>query len=456
MKKARARCLWISGLLFAFSLCYGESGKDNDTSDNLSVTTGGFVGFENGQIVKGFSGKSSIQLDKGWQEKMLVQFSSNFTYKERLKLVMAVEGQLGFSFPQSVNDMDNQLPRFWLYPADVTATYTLGNMTQPYLQFGFGYFPFKYNKYVRNLGEFLFRSGTYPPYILNSFNTPFARLLGLRVSSTLFGSLKQDLLFTSDAAIFPTQDFSLSYLTHYTIANCLEIGAGVSLAHFFSIEGRLTSPTQFPDPMDTTRFTSPNYNEKKLDMYITSSGDTAYYSFKGIKPVAMFGFDPKPLLPSSWSKVFGKDDGLLYGEICVIGWQDFKNYNTDTNVARSPDYSNRLDRTVAMVGVNVPAFKALDVLSLECEYFPNRYSNSYKNVIDLNLPIYFYNPSEKITSFKWSLYAKKTFLDRYSIIGQIARDHMRPSFPSYVDMERDDVLKRDSDWWWVLRAMVKF
>jgi hypothetical protein len=84
----------ISGLLFGLNLCYGESGADNDTSSKVSVVTGGFVGFENGQIVKGVSGKSSIQFDKGWQERMLVQFTSNFTYKERLRLIMAVEGQL--------------------------------------------------------------------------------------------------------------------------------------------------------------------------------------------------------------------------------------------------------------------------------------------------------------------------------------------------------------------------
>ena len=447
MMKARTLRLLISGLLFGLNLCYGESGADNDTSSKVSVVTGGFVGFENGQIVKGVSGKSSIQFDKGWQERMLVQFTSNFTYKERLRLIMAVEGQLGFSFPQSLNDIDNQLPRFWLYPADVSVTYTLGNTAQPYLQFGFGYFPFKYDKYVRNLGEFLFRSGTYPPYIINNFNAPFARLLGFRASSTLFGSLRQDLLFTSDAAIFPTQDFSLSYLTHYTVAGCLEIGAGISLAHFFSIEQQLTSPTQFPDTMDPTR--------EKMAMYITENGDTAYYSFKGIKPVAMFNFDPKPLLPLSWSAVLGKDDAVLYGEVCVIGWENYKNYNTDTNVARSLDYSDRLDRTVAMVGLNIPVFKTLDALSLEFEYFPTP-SNSYKNVIDLNLPVYFYDPSKKNSPLKWSLYAKKTFFNRYSIIGQIARDHMRPSFPSYIDMERDDVLKRDSDWWWVLRAMIKF
>jgi len=119
------------------------------------------------------------------------------------------------------------------------------------------------------------------------------------------------------------------------------------------------------------------------------------------------------------------NDAVLYGEACVIGWTNYKNYNTDTNMAY-PDYSDRMDRTVAMVGANIPSFKLFDVLSLELEYDPNKYPNSYLNVIESNLPAYLVLPSKNLTTLRWSIYAKKTFLDKFCLIGQVALDHMRP------------------------------
>jgi hypothetical protein len=394
----------------------------------------------------------------------MLQFTNEFIVNERMKFILSVEGQLGFSYPQSMLARESMLPRFWMYPARVEGMYTpLGTTEKPLLQFGLGYFPYQFNRKVRNLGEFLFRSGTYPPYIINNFNMPFARLLGFRVSSTLFENLKQDLLFTSEAQIFPTQDFSLSYLAHYTLGRCLEIGAGVCFAHLFSIEGRLTSPTQFPDSLDPTRFTdNVTWTERNACMYLDKNGDTAFYTFKGTKPVAMLTFDPKPLLPRFVSDLLGKDDACLYGEICVIGWKNYTNYNPDTTM-RYPDFHNRWDRTPFMFGINIPAFRLLDVLSLELEHYSNlpssdtaKYSNSYKNVMEVNIPTYFRIPNRKLAAWKWSLYAKKTFFDKFCLIGQIARDHMRPSYPTYILTERDDVLSRKGDWWWVLRLMVKY
>ena len=43
-----------------------------------------------------------------------------------------------------------------------------------------GYFPYKYNPEARNLGEYLFRSGTYPVYLTNDYDFPLARVAGLR------------------------------------------------------------------------------------------------------------------------------------------------------------------------------------------------------------------------------------------------------------------------------------
>ena len=433
-------CRSLILLFLTSAMCHAD---DTDGQTRV-INHHGFFAFENGQIVKGVSGTSNEEINKGWLDRLLIQFTTEFIPSERIKFIMSVESQFGFSYPQKISDRSTYLSRFWLYPADVEALYTLGNLQQSYLQFGFGYFPFKYDKYVRNLGEFLFRSGTYPPYIVNSFNMPFARLLGFKVSSMALGSLRQDLLFTSDAQIFPTQDFSLSYLTHYTIGKCLELGAGIEFAHLFSINEQLTSPDTFS-----------SIDNKHQTMYIKENGDTGYYTFKGIKPMVSLGFDLKPLLPSAIAALMSPNDAVLYGEACVIGWTNYKNYNTDTNMAY-PDYSDRMDRTVAMVGANIPSFKLFDVLSLELEYDPNKYPNSYLNVIESNLPTYLVLPSKNLTTLRWSIYAKKTFLDKFCLIGQVALDHMRPPQPSYIQTERDDVLSRHGDWWWALRLLVNY
>jgi hypothetical protein len=440
MSQASVFCRALLIMVIAYGICFAD-GPDDQT---VQVNHHGFVAFENGQIVKGVSGTSGNEITRGWLERLILQFTNEFNPSPNTKLIMSVEGQFGFSYPQSISDRSTYLSRFWLYPNRVEGTYTFGNADRPFLQFELGYFPYKFNNYARNLGEFMFRSGTYPPYIVSNFNFPLARLLGARIGSTLWGSFRQDLLFTSEMPIFPTQDFSLSYLAHYTIAGCLELGAGIEFAHLFAIDDGLTSPTTFN-----------SIEDKVACMYIMKNNDTGYYTFKGTKPAAMVGFDPKPLLPSSISRVMGKDDGLLYAEGCVIGWKNYTNYNTDTNMAY-PDYHNRLDRTVAMVGMNIPAFRLLDILSLEFEFDPDRYPNNYKNVIDRNIPAYLVLPGKDLNPLKWSLYAKKTFFDRMSILGQIARDHMRPPFPSYVQTERDDVLPRSGDWWWVLRLTVNY
>ena len=81
------------------------------------------------------------------------------------------------------------------------------------------------------MGEYLFsyRTGAYAPYIINDFDNCKARLLGLRISSTLFGSFKNDILLTSEMTVgsgsgkgnWPIDDYSLSWLTGYKVKKAI-------------------------------------------------------------------------------------------------------------------------------------------------------------------------------------------------------------------------------------------
>jgi hypothetical protein len=416
-------------------LAFGDNPADTGTVISASA------GLETGQIVKGNIANSNyaapIVVNKGWQERFVYRLKYDIEPVERIRMLVDIEGQISFSYPQYLNPIETQTSRNLFFLEQAQGTYTLGDKNNPYLQFGVGYFPYKFDPDAKNLGEVIFRSGTYPLWIITDFDHCYGKLLGFRVSSTLLGSLKQDLMLTSEAQMFPTQDFSISYAAHYTAAKMFDIGAAISFAHLFSTEGKFTSPK-----------TDLN------NLYIQANGDTSYYSFRGIKPSAVIAFDSKQLFPEEVQSLMGKDDGRLYGEVCVSGWQNYRNYDTsvtnDTTKQMLQYYANRADRTVWMIGFNIPVFKVLDVLSLEVEHFPNRYPNSYRNVIENTQPLPLVVALPKAAEWKCSLYAKKTVLKKFSIVGQIARDHMRPAFTDLKNSEKEDVLRYYGDWWWNL------
>jgi hypothetical protein len=421
--------LVFGGLLCAAGLCFAG---DNEQKVKIS----GGASLELGQVVHGsilVNNSNCKEISRGWQERFLYRLIYDMTMAERIRTVIDIEGQISFSYPQMLNPIETQGTRFLFFPERIEGMYTLGDREKPFLQFGVGYFPYKFNPDARNLGELEFRSGTYPLYVITNFDHCYGKLLGFRASSTLFGSLKQDLMLTSEALMFPTQDYSLSYVVHYSPLRALDIGAGLSLAHLFSTEGKLTDP--------------------KDSWYIKENGDTAIYSFKGIKPSAVVAFDPKPLLPPALQDLLGKDDARLYGEVFVSGWENRKNYDStvlnDTSLQMLQYYANRSDRTVVMFGFNIPAFKFLDVLSLEFEHFPNRYPNSFRNILDKNVATPFLSLDKKQFAWRWSCYAKRTFLGKFFITGQFARDHMRTTFTDLKLSEKEDVLKYGREWWWV-------
>ncbi len=104
-----------------------------------------------------------------------------------------------------------------------------------------------------------------------------------------------------------------------------------------------------------------------------------------------------------------------------------------------------------MVGLNIPAFKLLDVLSLESEYFPTEYDDSFRQVLMNNSATPPASIMKDRTPWKWSLYAKRTIGKKFSIVGMMGRDHYRPEFPTSVSVqEMEAVVNAPKDWRWVL------
>ena len=183
--------------------------------------------------------------------------------------------------------------------------------------------------------------------------------------------------------------------------------------------------------------------------------------------MARFALDPKPLFSDDLSRLLGRDESRLYGEICVTGWKNYENYDTSAFGRSTNFYANRWDRTLFMFGYNVPTFKILDVLSVEVEHKSNKYPNSLEPVENVQknppLPIpetisdlALAGSTQPISPWYWTVYVKKTFLGNFALIAQAAHDHMRPvegdaSIPPY-----EDVLEARGDWWWNIRLNILF
>ena len=328
-----------------------------------------------------------------------------------------------------------------------------------------GYMPYKYNPEVRELGEFLFRSGTYPFYLLGEFDRPFARLTGIKTGFTSVSDLldiKADLFFLTEREIRPFWDFSLAGIASVNIIKTFEIGCGVDFAHLFSTNNALTTP----DTTQTRYFSDSTVADDGFGNMITTY-DTAYYTFKGSKIMARATIDPFGQFRgngSVLSDIVGKEGGKLYGEVAIIG---LKNY--PANDYNPYGYDNLKQKMPWMLGITFPLWKILDVCALEFERYPNPYPNSAAWVIRSGWPIpYMENRNAEegydtgkayVPRWFWSLYMKKEVVKNFSILCQIGRDHMRWEMPivyQTANYDYEDIMVKPKDWTWHIKTIFRF
>lgn len=312
----------------------------------------------------------------------------------------------------------------------------------------FGYFPVKYNPEAMNLGEYLFRSNAYPSLLISGFEiADKVKLAGINTgyhSHTSAGTYKVDLYLNTETESYPTFDLSLSALVGFsTPKSFLDMSLGASFYHFVSFDRERTTPAE-----KKNEYGESVYNIKNTS-FIDSSGDTTDYTFRGIKAVARAAFDPKVFFKST---LFGINDFKLYAEAAILGIKDYPGW-----------YKKIYERMPIMMGFNLPAFKLLDVLSVEAEYFPSPYRNSYQFIWKGNCPVPFFTTMQEINYYsdwkrktdddwKWSVYASKKISNvRFS--GQIASDHT--SRATYLPAGKKiytEMVPRTKDWYFMLRC----
>ena len=427
------------------TVCFAAEAADK------KIDIGGMVSFENGQFFKSNYAGASLPY-KPWINNEVARVSLRATLSDHVQFIVAPDirmwfdnfdwtkmGSEAFAFPFSSHTTVSL--------ANAQGIMTYGDKENYSFEFAAGVMPYKYNTATKNLGEYLFRSGCHPAYVVNSFDNAFAQMTGLRLSSTMFNKLSLDLFLSTETVFLPTLDWSVSLLTAYKPFPSLEIGAGIMLDRLL--------------PVDSTR-ERPSTSTDGINRYYTSDGDTGYFSFGGTKLMARFCFDPKEMFKGAFSADrFGKEDWKIYGEAAVLGVTSIKPYcrlldsitglpiGSGWVVDSSKNfYSDIMQRVPVMVGFNIPTFSsllnksekpllrllALDYLSLEVEWYGWPYPLGYGDVNQFRV-MYPIPPSvqdypgadplafKERDNWKYSVNFKKTIVNGFSIIGQVARDH---------------------------------
>jgi hypothetical protein len=462
----------IIGVAF-FSIAQAEPGEGLEISDGLFVKMHGYGYLEAGQIGHGnLSYKAQQDIVNGgdnfinhlWTEDGYVSLGFDAVYKDNLEMVASLGTQLYFSYPQ-INVSGSRFTKNVRQDVAIDDAFTqfhFGDTSSSLFIAQIGYFKFKYNPDVRNLGEYMFRTGTYPVFFNMSFDFPQARLLGLHLQENLFESLKLDALLVS-STIAPTQDWSIAGLANYDVAKLhfINIGAGIDFANILNVYNNSSFSRGFGingigDP------TTPRAG----NAFFIDNGDTNYYTFTGTKLMGRISLDPKVFLP--WRTMLGEDDLKLYAEADIIGVKNYPDsaYASSSATTKSlvaPSYDKWWQRMPISVGFNLPTFKTMDVLNAEVEWFGAKYYNDASNVITYGSAPLPWDWQDKTnihyvkSEIKWSVYAKKSLFDgHFSIIGQVGRDHLRLPCALYDSESWAELLVTSSDWWWTLKTNWSF
>lgn len=433
--------------------------------------------YEFGSIVKGVE-LALDTLDNMWVQRFGGTFDLEASRGEHLDLYLGA----GSIFWHSIPAISTQTPSKVFYGDAILtksfAQFTFGENESPWLTGKLGFFPVKYS-HSRNLGEYLFRTGTYPNFLVTgngytSVSTSNVAVLGTQWTYIQPMGLSHDLFFTSERQSYPLHDFSLTWMSRYK-GGFFSAGLGLQLDRIIPVTPSLTTPTQAKNTY-FTHSDGQTYVNNKEYYELSAKGATndsnvaeaarftaaialldslqpiwdslpatrpafKEYTFKGIKPLATLTLDFKALFGDG---LFRGDEMVLYSEAVLMGWANQPIY-----------YEDRMKRLALMAGFNVPTFGLLDAFNVELEHWAGDYVNGYRTAREglLPLPDYNYNvfsgysPEHwKGDDLKWSVFLSRQLLDGFHLQAQVANDHLRGR--RFTRVVSENTLLIDSDNWY--------
>ncbi|MDQ3000203.1 MAG: hypothetical protein M3Y08_02905 [Fibrobacterota bacterium] len=441
---------------------------------------GAQVFYEFGNIVNGVE-LALDTLDNMWTQRFGGTFDLEASRGEHLKLYLGAGSIFWHAIPAIANQSASKVFYGDAILTKAFAQFNVGDPEHPGLVGKLGFFPVKYG-YSKNLGEYLFRTGTYPDFIVTgngytAVNTSSASVLGTQWTHPISEKFSHDLFFTSERLSYPLHDFSLTYLAKFH-TGFVKLGLGLQMDRLIPVTPSLTTPN---DPKNTyfkykgiTYANNPEYYSDRAKA-ATLDGNSAEaaqwtaigtlvdslrtawetdpasqpklekYSFKGIKPLALLALDFKTLFGGD---LFRGDEMVLYSEAVLMGFENRPIY-----------YEDRMDRLAVMVGLNIPTFGLLDNLNIEVERLTAKHINGYRTAREgaLPLPDYHYDQTKGYDpddwfsdNLKWSVFLNKKIIEGFHLQTQVASDHLRGRRFTRVVSE-NSLLVDDSHWYYMVK-----
>lgn len=414
-----------------------------------------------GQIIAGEiweKGESKGRADGQMLTRTGVYLTESAVLDERLTMAVTFGGIFWIPLPELTSSPQDRRVQFGPGVGQAQATYAFGeDPSDPSATLQFGLFSHKYSESV-NLGEYLYRSGTYPGYLQTGgwsyLNSSSYLAQGIRLTVPMLdGMLTHDVTMYMERGIEPTRDISPGYMLGARPASFLRLYAGGVWAHGISLQPKNSLTPRKNDNAINNAYSKstglPVKDEPVQSLCRTqidndsARTDCGYYTFKGFKVVGGASVDLGTLLAPD---AMAPGDFKLYAEVALLGVKDYPHF-----------YDDKMERMPIMAGINVPTFGILDRLAFETEYrrtrFPNTIGSAYQD--QLPHPVgsqespYLY--TEKKTYWKWTAYARRTLIDGVSVYAQFANDHMRHYATLFADPHHRPATERNTDWYYIMR-----
>ena len=418
------------------------------------------MALEFGQLVKGSfqtAGDKASKLDFQPLNRNIIFLTQNGRFGEAWEVSAGLMGVLWWPFTAEAGPPATRTVRVDPRLSILRGRYGFGEAdNRSFVEFG--YFPYKYNRDAWNLGEYLYRSGTYPGNVVTTdgyqlMDHAAYDAYGAHFRySTFAGKVLHDVNLFSEPNVDPIGDITPAYELSLNLG-ALQMGVGAAYNRGLSYRPSLTrrdDPANEYIEVAADPGTGRAYYKGPLQGApdAVQSDTTKPYTMlsrwtqQGVKLMTRAAVDLGSLLPED---LRSPDDLRLYAEVAVLGWKNQPYY-----------YEKRSQRIPIMAGLNLPTFKMIDLLAFQVEYYDNPFNDMYNYNI-LSLPVWKvqdYQTMDKDTyvdsPWKWSLHARKSLNRILDIHIQAASDHLRLRDLLSAPTEYEMTLK-PANWYYLVR-----